>query len=477
MFVNNENKTMKNLKNLIISGIDCLPIVEGGKGIGVSNFETAGNFAKCGAVGTISGVNPDIIGDNGEIIEMNIKSKNRFDRHMEMIEHSIKAIVSQAKRARDISVGKGRIHLNVLWEMGGTEQILNETLDRVKGLINGVVCGAGMPYKLSEICAKYKTYYYPIVSSMRAFRALWLRSFKKTKEWLGGVVYECPWTAGGHNGLSNAEDPFVPESAYERVRDLRIFMNGVGLQDTPIIVAGGVWNLEEYEDWIDNPEIGPVAFQFGTRPMVTKESPISDYWKDTLLHLKKGDVKTNHFSPTGFYSSAINNELLQNLYDRLTREISYKVVADEVYNTEIVCGRTGKHYFIKESEKANVNKWMDAGYTEALRTPDETIIFVRKDVEEEIREDMKQCIGCLSCCHFSSWSQYFPEQGYTCGAIPDPRSFCIQKALQYAKRGVHHSKELLFAGSNAYRFAIDPFYKDGFIPTIKELIDRILTGK
>lgn len=468
---------IKTPRNLLISGVECLPIVEGGKGIGVSNYETAGNFAKCGAVGTMSGVNPDIIDDNGNAIEMDIRSKNRFDRHIEMIEHSIKAIVSQAKRARDISLGKGRIHLNVLWEMGGTEQILNEALDKVKGLINGVVCGAGMPYKLSEICAKYKTYYYPIVSSMRAFRALWLRSFKKTKEWLGGVVYECPWRAGGHNGLTNSEDPFVPQSSYERVRDLRIFMNGVGLQDTPIIVAGGVWNLEEYQDWIDNPEIGPIAFQFGTRPMVTKESPISDYWKDTLLHLKEGDVKTNHFSPTGFYSSAINNEFLQSLYDRITREIEYRVVADETFNIEIVCGKSKKHYFIKECEKINVEKWLNAGYTEALRTPDETIIFVKEETAKEIQTDMKECIGCLSCCHFSSWSQYFPEQGYTCGAIPDPRSFCIQKALQYAKKGIKYSKELLFAGSNAYRFAIDPFYKNGFIPTIKELIDGIMVGQ
>lgn len=468
---------MKNLKNLIISGAECLPIVEGGKGIGVSDYNTAGNFAKCGAVGTVSGVNPDIIDDNGNHIEMNIKSTNRFDRHMEMIEHSIKGIISQIKRAKDISGGNGRIHLNVLWEMGGTEQILNGALEKVKDLVSGVVCGAGMPYKLAEICAKYKVYYYPIVSSMRAFRALWLRSFKKTKEWLGGVVYECPWRAGGHNGLTNSEDPFVPQNSYERVRDLRTFMNSVGLQNTPIIVAGGVWNLDEYKDWLDNPEIGPVAFQFGTRPMLTKESPISDYWKETLLNLKEGDVKTNHFSPTGFYSSAINNEFLQSLYDRVTREISYKVVADETYNTEIVCGKSQKHYFIKESEKENVKKWIDAGYTEALRTPDETIIFVRKEVEEEIRDDMRQCIGCLSCCHFSTWSQYFPEQGYSCGTVPDPRSFCIQKALQNAKRGTYNAKSLLFAGSNAYRFGTDPFYKDGFIPTIKELVDRILTGK
>ena len=37
---------------------------------------------------------------------------------------------------------------------------------------------------------KYKVNYFPIVSSMRAFRILWKKSYIRTKEWLGGVVYE-----------------------------------------------------------------------------------------------------------------------------------------------------------------------------------------------------------------------------------------------------------------------------------------------
>jgi hypothetical protein len=55
-------------------------------------------------------------------------------------------------------------------------------------------------------------------------------------------------------------------------------------------MAGGVWWLEEWDHWIDNPELGPIAFQFGTRPLLTKESPISDAWKQRLLTLKAGDV-------------------------------------------------------------------------------------------------------------------------------------------------------------------------------------------
>ena len=136
--------------------------------------------------------------------------------------------------------------MNVLWEMGACQEILQGVLSKAKGMIHGITCGAGMPYKLSEIAAKYDVHYYPIVSSMRAFKILWKRSYSKTTEWLGGVVYEDPWKAGGHNGLSNAEDPQVFEDPYPRVVELRKFMNEVGLNDVPIVMAGGVWFLKEW---------------------------------------------------------------------------------------------------------------------------------------------------------------------------------------------------------------------------------------
>jgi nitronate monooxygenase len=34
----------------------------------------------------------------------------------------------------------------------------------------------------------------------------------------------------------------------------------------------------------------------------------------------------------------------------------------------------------------------------------------------------------------------------------------------------------VFAGHNAYRFAADPFYSNGYIPSVKELVARIATG-
>jgi len=195
------------LKNVVVSGKEVFPIIEGGKGIGVTNGRTAGSFAAAGAVGTFSGVNADTYDETGKLIPYRYQGTTRRERHEELIAQSVSGAVQQAKIATDLAKGQGRIHMNVLWEMGGAERILKEVLENARGLIHGITCGAGMPYRLGEIAEHYSVYYHPIISSARAFNALWKRAYHKTAKWLGSVVYEDPWLAGGHNGLSNAEDP------------------------------------------------------------------------------------------------------------------------------------------------------------------------------------------------------------------------------------------------------------------------------
>ena len=83
-------------------------------------------------------------------------------------------------------------------------------------------------------------------------------------------------------------------------------------------------------------------------------------------------------------------------------------------------------------------------------------------------------MGCLSQCLFSNWSQ---EENGTTGKKADPRSFCIQKTLQKISHGISNlENELMFAGHSAYRFAMDPFYKNGFVPRVNQLIERIMKG-
>ena len=456
-----------------MSGREVHPLVEGGKGVAVTNGESSGAWAATGGVGTFSGVNADAYGRDGDVVPVVYDGRTRRERHEELVAYAIQGAISQARVAHEVAGGNGRIHMNVLWEMGGAERILKSVLTGAKGLIHGITCGAGMPYRLAQIAADYGVYYYPIISSARAFRALWKRAYHKFPEWLGGVVYEDPWRAGGHNGLSNSEDPLVPQDAYPRVVELRAQMCELGLDTVPIFMAGGVWYLRDWEHWLDDPELGPIAFQFGTRALLTQESPISDEWKQRLVELVEGSVSLNHFSPTGFYSSAVNNDFLKELKTRSDRQIAFSADAVGGLSERLEVGPRGRKVYVTVEDKARAEQWMSNGDTEGLRTPDSTMIFVSPEKRVEIRTDQANCMGCLSACNFSNWSQL--ENGAT-SRKADPRSYCIQKTLQDIAHGGDVDQHLMFAGHNAFKFGNDPFYSNGFIPTVSQLIDRLHTG-
>ena len=464
----------KGLKPILYGGREVWPLIEGGKGVAATNHMSSGAWAAAGGIGTVSEVNADSYDPTGKIIPQVYTQLTRKERHEQLIRYGIDGAVEQVRRAYDLAGGNGAININVLWEMGGAQPILEGVLERTRGLIAGVTCGAGMPYKLSEIAGRYGVYYLPIVSSGRAFRALWKRAYHKVPEWLGAVVYEDPWLAGGHNGLSNAEDPKKPEDPYPRVKALRDVMRAEGVPDSvPIVMAGGVWFLREWDNWIENDELGSIAFQFGTRPLLTEESPIPQGWKDHLRTLDPGDVLLHRFSPTGFYSSAVINPFLRSLEARSERQVPYSKVSAGEHTVQLDVGVKGKNFWVTPADRDRARAWFGAGFTHALRTPDDTVVFVTPEERDGIRKDQTDCMGCLSHCGFSSWKDH---DDYSTGRLADPRSFCIQKTLQDIAHGGPIDENLMFAGHAAYRFKQDPFYSNNFTPTVKQLVDRILTG-
>ena len=464
----------KGLKPILYGGREVWPLIEGGKGVAATNHMSSGAWAAAGGIGTVSAVNADSYDATGKIILQIYEQLTRKERHEQLITFAIDGAVEQVRRAYDLAGGKGAININVLWEMGGAQPILEGVLDRTRGLVAGVTCGAGMPYKLSEIASRFNVKYLPIISSARAFRALWKRAYHKFAEGLGAVVYEDPWLAGGHNGLSNAEDPRKPEDPYPRVKAVRETMRAEGVSESvPIVMAGGVWFLREWENWIDNPELGAIAFQFGTRPLLTQESPIPQGWKDHLRKIAPGDVLLHRFSPTGFYSSAVRNPYLRNLEARSQRQIPYSRVAAGEHTVQLDVGVKGKNFWVTPTDRDNARGWFGAGFTAALRTPDDTLVFVTPEECDTIRKDQTDCMGCLSFCGFSAWKDH---DDWSTGRLADPRSFCIQKTLQDIAHGGDVDQNLMFAGHSAYRFGQDPFYSNNFTPTVKQLVDRILTG-
>ncbi len=464
----------KGLKPINYGGKEVWPLIEGGKGVAATNHASSGAWAAAGGIGTVSAVNADSYDEMGEVIPQIYHGKKRGDRHQELIKYAIDGATEQVKRAYDMASGKGAININVLWEMGGAQEVLEGVLERTKGMVTGVTCGAGMPYKLSEIAARFNVNYLPIISSARAFRALWKRAYHKVPELMGAVVYEDPWLAGGHNGLSNAEDPREPQDPYPRVKALRDIMRGEGISDdVPIIMAGGVWYLREWENWIDNDELGSIAFQFGTRPLLTKESPIPQGWKDHLTKIPEGGVLLHKFSPTGFYSSAVINPFLRELQARSERQIPFSTEQAGDHTANLDVGVRAKNFWVTPHDLQRAREWDARGFSAALKTPDNTIVFVTPDERDIIRKDQADCMGCLSHCGFSAWKDH---DNFSTGRLADPRSFCIQKSLQNIAHGESLDENLMFAGHKAYEFGKDPFYSNGFVPTVKQLVDRILTG-
>ena len=88
---------MFSLEPLTISGREVLPIVEGGKGVYVSNGERSGEWEAAGGVGTLSGVKADYLDEKGQVVRQIYRGKTRRERNEEL---------AKAGRLSDIDVGQ-----------------------------------------------------------------------------------------------------------------------------------------------------------------------------------------------------------------------------------------------------------------------------------------------------------------------------------------------------------------------------------
>ena len=149
-----------------------LPLVEGGKGISISNGESSGAWAASGGVGTFSGVNADSYDDAGEPIPQIYHGRTRRERHEELIAYAIAGGIQQARVAHERSNGEGRIHMNVLWEMAAAERSCTACSKGRADSSTASPAAPACPTASPRSRARYGVYYYPIVSSGRAFRAL-----------------------------------------------------------------------------------------------------------------------------------------------------------------------------------------------------------------------------------------------------------------------------------------------------------------
>src|SRR3546814_7920533 len=91
----------KDVKPIRYAGKEMLPLIEGGKGVAVSNHASSGAWAAAGGIGTISAVNADSYDPTGKIIPQIYHELSRRGRHAELVQYAIDGAVEQVKRSEE----------------------------------------------------------------------------------------------------------------------------------------------------------------------------------------------------------------------------------------------------------------------------------------------------------------------------------------------------------------------------------------
>jgi nitronate monooxygenase len=123
----------KGLKPILYGGREVWPLVEGGKGVSATNHMSSGAWAAAGGIGTVSAVNADSYDPEGRIVPQVYTALTRRERHEELIQYAIDGAVAQVEKAHELANGKGAININVLWEMGGAQRVLEGVSSAPRG--------------------------------------------------------------------------------------------------------------------------------------------------------------------------------------------------------------------------------------------------------------------------------------------------------------------------------------------------------
>ena len=82
------------------------------------------------------------------------------------------------------------------------------------------------------------------------------------------------------------------------------------------------------------------------------------------------------------YHKIFNIDVLREIH-----QVEYRAKTDETFNCEIPFGQRGRVVYIKSSDKIKVDEWVKKGFSESMKTPDETLMFVDKSKAQQILTD------------------------------------------------------------------------------------------
>jgi len=268
------------------------PIIQGGMGVGISWDRLAGNVAKNGCIGIISGVctgyrYPEFV---KTFQGRPVSAKNLHHRE---------SLIRIVKHAKEIAEGNGAIGVNILHCIHEYPRVVRDAVDAGADLI---ITGAGIPLKLPEYVGDSDVALVPIVSSARVLKIIcksWLHRYNRLPD---AVVLEGP-ESGGHQGFTLAQcgaAEYKLEHLFPQVLQEAERWGGF-----PIITAGGIWDRTDIERFI---RMGAAGVQMATRFIGTFECDASPEFKQVLLNARKEDIFLMK-SPVGYPARGVFSPL------------------------------------------------------------------------------------------------------------------------------------------------------------------------
>lgn len=267
------------------------PIINGGMGVGVTGPELAAAITNEGGGGVLTGV---ALGYPFQRILGKYTDEKPFAANA-------LALSDWIRDTKDKCDG-GFVGVNIMVAVNDFKEL---ACTAAKTGVDLIVAGAGLPMALPEIVHKFPdTMIAPIISSVKAARVMVRRWLSRNRP-PDALIFESVHHSGGHQGASAEEIMAGAHRPEDVIAGARELLDKNGLNDVPVIAAGGVWDKADIKrvlSW------GAQGVQMASRFLLTDEAGAEfggiKLFKKLYLENDKPTILEN--SPAGLPGRAID---------------------------------------------------------------------------------------------------------------------------------------------------------------------------
>ncbi|MDR1198870.1 MAG: nitronate monooxygenase family protein [Prevotellaceae bacterium] len=268
----------------------CLPIIQGGMGVGISLSGLAAAVANEGGIGVISTAG------------LGLLYKQYSGNYLK---NCIWGLKEELRKAREKT--KGIIGVNIMVALSNFADMVRTAITEKADVI---FSGAGLPLDLpSFLTAESKTLLVPIVSSARAAKIIcdkWQTNYNYLPD---AIVVEGP-KAGGHLGFKREQ---IEDESHSLEHLIPEVVAAVSLysdkKKIPVIAAGGISTGEDILRFI---RLGATGVQMGSIFVTTDECDASPVFKQVYINSSQKDMMIIQ-SPVGMPGRAFNGKFIRSV--------------------------------------------------------------------------------------------------------------------------------------------------------------------